>query len=51
VWQKIQSVYSPVCLDEKSITCVARDRLIEKHSQNTPVPISLYTRFKPPEYK
>jgi hypothetical protein len=34
-WQKIQSVYSPVCLDGKSVTCVARDRLIEKHSQNT----------------
>jgi hypothetical protein len=26
VWQKIQSVHSPVCLDGKSVTCVARDR-------------------------
>jgi hypothetical protein len=26
-WQKIQSVHSPVCLDGKSITCVARDCL------------------------
>jgi hypothetical protein len=27
MWQKIQSVHSPVCLDGKSITCIARDRL------------------------
>jgi hypothetical protein len=26
-WQKIQSVHLPSCLDRKSITCVARDRL------------------------
>jgi hypothetical protein len=27
MWQKIQSIHPPVCLDGKSVTCVARDRL------------------------
>jgi len=36
-WQKIQSVHSPIYLDRKSITCVARDLLSINYSQNTPV--------------
>jgi hypothetical protein len=33
VWQVIPSVHSSVCLDGKSVTCVAHDLLSKNHSK------------------